>query len=176
VFHKPIHGDNKMNIETFIGNAVANTTHTLVRTAGSYIEGVAETEEDAKAFILSQDWTLLTKEDCDKIDPALYHPQGICSYFNATIEDNLVAWQGVDLKGNIPDSDIKWVKGAHQDELQAPSVVPKRTKQLCLIIGKHEEKMIVFTWFPGIWTPFIPVSPGTPIKDVPDNATVKLAW
>lgn len=164
------------DIKTFIADAVSNTSHTLVRTAGSYIEGVAQTEEDAKAFILAQDWTMLTKEQCDAIDPALYHPQGICSYLNATVPEGLVAWQGVDLKKNIPAGDIQWVKGAHQDELQAPTVKAKRTTQICLIIGEHEGKMVVFTWFVGVWTPFIPVEPGTPIEEVPDNATVKLAW
>ena len=164
------------DIKTLVADALSNTTHTLVRTAGSFIEGVAQTEEDAKAFLNSQDWTLLSKEECDAIDPALYHPAGICSYLTATLSEDLVAWQGVDLKKNIPAADIQWVKGAHQDELQASSVKPKRTKQVCLIIGEHEGKMVVFTWYVGIWTPFIPVAPGTPIEEVPDNATIKLAW
>lgn len=170
------------DIKTFVASAITRSPKInpntgalhLVRSAGSFIPGKCLTDEDARAYLSALDWNELSKADCDAIDAGIYHPAGIARYFQAQLPE--VAIQGIALKRDIPVEKISWEKGSHNQMELVAKVPTKETTLVSLIVGPGEDGEIVWTWFPGQLTPFVPVNPETPISEIPDNATVKLAW
>lgn len=163
---------------SFVSNAINNSPVTnpqtgldhLVRSAGSYIPGECQTDESARQFLSSLDWEEVVEED---LAEGVYNPAGCCRYFQASISMNAV--QGVALLGDVPPEKVSWKQGSHQKELVA-DVPTKSTRTVSLITGPLGDNTIVWTWFPGAFTPFVRVEPETPISEIPGNATVKLAW
>lgn len=163
---------------SFVSTAIANSPKTnpqtgadhLVRTAGSYIPGECQTDAAARQFLSGLNWKEVVKED---LADGVWNPSGICRYFQAEIPMDAV--QGVALLKDVPTDKVVWRQGSHQEELVA-DVPTKSTRKVSLITGPLGDNTIVWTWFPGDFTPFVRVEPGTPVCEIPGNATVKLAW
>jgi hypothetical protein len=163
---------------SFVSASVANSPATnpqtgldhLVRSAGSYVPGECLTDGSARKFLSTRNWVEILKDD---LEDGVYNPSGICRYWQAELPMDAV--QGVALLKDVPADKVAWRQGSHQMELVA-DVQTKPTRTVSLITGPGEDGPIVWTWFPGEFTPFIRVEPGTPIEQIPGNATVKLAW
>jgi len=145
----------------------------LVRSAGSYIPGYCLTDSSAREFLNAVVWVERLKEE---LPEGVWHPAGICRYWQGILPHGCPdGIQGVALKKDVPERLISWADGSHQRELVADFPLV-RTRVISLITGPLGEDTVVWTWYPGHFTPFVPVTPDTPVKDVPGNATVKLRW
>lgn len=150
-------------------------SHSLARSSGSFTTW--SSEESEVRYVLSE----LTWRELDKseLPEGVYHPAGICRYFEAT-EFPGEATQGVSTLGEITRGACKIVEGSHGLEIVAEGVAPKAATSLKLIVGPGKdlgvEGDVVWTWYPGDFTRWTPaIEEGQTLSDLPDHSTVKLA-
>ena len=165
-------------IKGCIGRSPEVNPHTgmlhLVRTAGSYIPGQCLTNESAREFLSSLNWNERKRH---QLEEGVYNPSGDCRYFQAIRPEGVDAIEGVSLLRDLPEGvTVMWRDGSHQQELVA-NMNATKTRTVSLITGPGgEDGDIVWTWYPGRFTPFVRVAPGTPRDKLPGNITVKLMW
>jgi hypothetical protein len=121
------------------------------RPVGSGISNMSG--EEAAKFLLSAPMVDVTDSTAEDIKAPG------ASYYRFNIPSRYEAFQGVKLLEDLPTEEwknIRIVKGHHGfPELQYSGVCATPVDFGHMIVGPHEGKQIVYTWYPGELTPFI---------------------
>lgn len=140
----------------------------FIRPAGSFIVGQSRDKSDATGglgialWLVTLDWVEVTDTIRD-----LGAGYGLVRYFQATLPEDMIAYEGILLWGELtPDQqDSVRVQEAHHTavkwELVTDQVPLKETKTVSILIGHvadpsqepHIDTQVVYTWYPGRITP-----------------------
>ena len=149
-------------ISAITAAATSIGTDHFKRDSGSHIPNISEDGGTAIGFLLEQEWVEVTDEARD-----MGVAFGNCQYFRAPVPAGITAYEGIALAGDLDEEELKTVrvrKGAHGAlEMVADGIEPKLTDVLHIVVGDHEEKRVVYTWYPGRLTPPADLE-GRPVK------------
>ena len=88
-----------------------------------------------------------------------------CSYYRFEIPANMEAYQAAVLLEDIPADKLQSIRvqiGHHGNpELVCDAIGKVRVNHGHMIVGKHEGKDVVYTWYPGDVTPFVALKRAT---------------